>query len=273
VAPVADERGRETDAALREHYATSDNLSTRRALNEYALTDSPHRAFANLFEWSEDATVLDVGCGDGVWAAVAQRRTPRGAVVGLDFSLGMLEGVARRAPGVGRVQGDANVLPLRDASFDVVIAAWMLYHVDRDRALPEYRRVLRPGGKLLAATNSPEFLPTLDEMIRQAASEEAGHDLATWLGNLAFNSENGEEWLRTSFGHVERIISETPFEVPDATPFLAYLDSVRAPATARLGEAFDYDRFLARVERGIDERLQDGPIRFTRRVAFFVATP
>jgi ubiquinone/menaquinone biosynthesis C-methylase UbiE len=271
---VADRRAGNTDAAVREHYATSDNLSTRRALNEYALTEvAPQAGFAQLFVWPEDATVLDVGCGDGVWAAVAQRRTPGGAVVGLDFSFGMLQGMAARAPGAPRVRGDANVLPVRDASVDAVIAAWMLYHVDRDRALPEYRRVLKPGGRLVAATNSPEFLPTLDEMVREAASAEAGRPLTTWLGNLAFNSENGEEWLATSFGHVERFISETPFEVPVAAPLLAYLDSVRAPAVARLGTAFDYDRFLARVERGIEERLQDGPIRFTRRIAFFLATP
>jgi ubiquinone/menaquinone biosynthesis C-methylase UbiE len=271
---VAEERAARTDAAVREHYATSDNLSTRRALNQYALTDvAPQAGFAQLFRWGEDATVLDVGCGDGVWAAVAQRRAPRGCVVGLDFSLGMLQGVAARAPGAARMQGDANVLPVRDASVDAVIAAWMLYHVDRDRALPEYRRVLKPGGRLVAATNSPEFLPTLDEMVRRAASTVAGRDLTTWLGNLAFNSENGEEWLRSQFGHVERFIRETPFEVPIATPFLAYLDSVRAPAMATLGTAFDFDRFLALVEAGIEERLQDGPIRFTRRIAFFLATP
>ena len=42
---------------------------------------------------------------------------------------------------------------------------------------------------------------------------------------------------------------------------------------ATLGTAFDFDRFLALVEAGIEERLQDGPIRFTRRIAFFLATP
>jgi ubiquinone/menaquinone biosynthesis C-methylase UbiE len=271
---VVEERATNTDAAVREHYATSDNLSTRRALNQYALSDvAPQAGFVDLFRWPEDATVLDVGCGDGVWAAVAQRRTALGTIVGLDFSLGMLAGVATRAPGAARVQGDANVLPLRDASVDAVIAAWMLYHVDRDRALPEYRRVLKPGGRLVAATNSPEFLPTLDEMVRQAASTIAGRELTTWLGNLAFNSENGEEWLRSEFSHVERVISETPFEVPVAAPFLAYLDSVRAPAMAALGSDFDFDRFLALVEAGIEERLEDGPVRFTRRIAFFLATP
>jgi ubiquinone/menaquinone biosynthesis C-methylase UbiE len=264
------ERG--VDDAVRDNYATSDNLSARRALNDYAVSDTkPQAAFVELFRWPPDATVLDVGCGDGVWAAVAKRRTPHGAVVGLDFSRGMLDALAARAPDVARVQGDANVLPLRSGSIDVIVAAWMLYHVDRARALAEYKRVLRPGGRLVAATNSPEFLPTLDDDVKACAEETIGRPLEQWLGNLAFNSDNGVEWLSGHFAHVERIVNETPFEVPVAEPFLAYLDSVRGPALARVGDTFDFDAFLERVRGRIDARLVSGHIRYTRRVAFFVA--
>jgi len=53
------------------------------------------------------------------------------------------------------IAGDAQWLPFADASFDCILAMHMLYHVpDRDLAIAEMRRVLRPGGVLLALTNS-----------------------------------------------------------------------------------------------------------------------
>ena len=51
---------------------------------------------------------------------------------------------------------DVAALPLRDGSFDVVLAAHMLYHVpDRRAAVSELRRVLVPAGVCIAVTNGP----------------------------------------------------------------------------------------------------------------------
>ena len=58
------------------------------------------------------------------------------------------------ARGVEARVADVQDLPFADDSFDVVAAMWMLYHVpDLDRGLAEVRRVLRPGGRLVAVTN------------------------------------------------------------------------------------------------------------------------
>jgi SAM-dependent methyltransferase len=263
----------ESDTALRENYATNANLEARRGLLDYAVAPpTPQPNVIDVLEWSDDACVLDVGCGDGVWAVVATQRTQGGSVVGLDFSLGMLHALPERSRDVLRVQGDANVLPIRTGSVDVVLAMWMLYHVDRDRAIAECRRVLRPHGKLIAATNESSFLPGLDDFLNQAASEVAGRQLDEWLGTLAFNLETGAHWLTPHFANVERVVNETPFEVPDAAPLLAYIDSVRGPAIARQGDAFDYDAFRSLVEAELERRLESGPIRFDRRIAFFVAS-
>lgn len=93
---------------------------------------------------------LDLCCGTG---DVAFALAARGAVVtGIDFSPAMLA-VARRRPGrppVTFVQGDAMALPVADASVDVVTVAYGLRNVaDVGRALAEWRRVLRPGGRLV----------------------------------------------------------------------------------------------------------------------------
>ena len=67
-----------------------------------------------------------------------------------------------RERGVDARVADAMDLPFEDASFDAVVAMWMLYHVpDLDVALAEVRRVLRPGGLFVAVTNGDAHMAGL----------------------------------------------------------------------------------------------------------------
>jgi SAM-dependent methyltransferase len=105
--------------------------------------------------------VLDVGCGTGAMVQAAAERWPAARVTGLDVSEGMLalardglgavpRDVARR---VRYVRATADALPFEDATFDVVMTAFMLQLVpSRFRALREARRVLKPGGLLAYVT-------------------------------------------------------------------------------------------------------------------------
>ena len=96
------------------------------------------------------ATLLDVAVGTGLVAREAVRITGRAQdVVGLDLSEGMLA-QARQALAIPLVQARAEALPLGDASFDFVTMGYALRHVpDLVATFAEYRRVLRPGGRLL----------------------------------------------------------------------------------------------------------------------------
>jgi len=103
-------------------------------------------------------TVLDAGCGDGALAGAAGSRL---RVIGLDAAVPMV--VAARAHGPV-VRGDVTTLPVADASVDAVVTVNVLYHLDEPTdALREARRVLRPGGLLVAGTvarsDSPELAP------------------------------------------------------------------------------------------------------------------
>ena len=71
----------------------------------------------------------------------------------VDISPRMVE--LARARGIDAQVADVQELPFADGAFDTVVAAWMLYHVpDVGRGLAEIARVLRPGGALVAVTNS-----------------------------------------------------------------------------------------------------------------------
>jgi demethylmenaquinone methyltransferase/2-methoxy-6-polyprenyl-1,4-benzoquinol methylase len=94
--------------------------------------------------------VLDVAIGTGLVAREAVRLLggPRD-VVGIDLSEGMLRRARASLP-VPLVCGRAEALPLADASFDFVSMGYALRHVAAlPAAFAEYRRVLRPGGRLL----------------------------------------------------------------------------------------------------------------------------
>jgi ubiquinone/menaquinone biosynthesis C-methylase UbiE len=90
--------------------------------------------------------LLDMATGPGY---VAAKAAERGAEpVGVDFSDTMLAYARTRAPGVEFVRGDATALAFADASFDAVVAAFLLLHLgEPERAVAEAARVLRPAGR------------------------------------------------------------------------------------------------------------------------------
>jgi SAM-dependent methyltransferase len=128
------------------------------AENEVSLINAHYERPAVL-ELAGDVTgrrILDAGCGAGpLFAALRDR----GALVtGIDASAGMLE-VARRRLGPDadlRVADLAEPLPFADAAFDDVVASLVLHYLkDWGPALAELRRVLKPGGRLIASVNHP----------------------------------------------------------------------------------------------------------------------
>ena len=102
--------------------------------------------------------VLDVGCGTGSLALAARRRVgPTGAVHAVDAAPEMIararEKAARAGADVAFDTARAEALPFPDAHFDVVLGTLMLHHLPgpvRRAFAAEVRRVLRPGGRVLA---------------------------------------------------------------------------------------------------------------------------
>ncbi len=190
---MADDSARVDDPGwVREQYASEANLAARKSV--YATAEGPDTrelAFDAVAE-ARPRRVLEVGGGEGEFADRIAREL--GAeLIGVDQSERMVE--LQRARGIDARLGDVCALPFAEGEFDVVVAAWMLYHVpDLDAALAETARVLRPGGRLVAVTNGVGHLRELWEL--------AGGDAS--IRRFTFRSENGEEALRRHFPHVER---------------------------------------------------------------------
>ena len=100
----------------------------------------------------DGARVLELGCGGGTreTALLADRFQ----LTGLDLSARQLDRARERVPGASFVHGDLTELDFGDASFDAVVAYYVLNHVPRELLGPTLRavhRVLTPNGYLMAA--------------------------------------------------------------------------------------------------------------------------
>jgi ubiquinone/menaquinone biosynthesis C-methylase UbiE len=259
-------------------YGSSANLSARQAIYTYQepAIDFPAWALA-LTPIGERATVLDVGCGNGVYLRrLAARPVPPARLLGLDLSRGMLADLRREwdaaLPPPRLAAADLQALPLPDTYCDVALAMHMLFHVpDLARGLAELRRVLRPGGVLLAATNGADHLRELGDLIDAAMTNVAGRPVALpRVSGLQFGLENGAETLRVVFASVERRDARSALVIPTPEPVVRYTASL-ATAREALPDGTDWAAVLTEVERLTAARIAaHGAFRVTTQAGVFV---
>jgi arsenite methyltransferase len=123
--------------------------------------------------------VVDVGCGGGIDSLIAARMVDsEGQVIGVDMTPAMLA-KARSSAAQARVQqldfreGLGEALPVDDGAADVVISNGVLNLMpDKDAALREMARVLKPGGRLQIG----------DILVQKEVPRSAKEDVALWTG-------------------------------------------------------------------------------------------
>jgi SAM-dependent methyltransferase len=226
---------------VRREYADESRFATRAAVWAGATGPDPRELAFEAVADVAPRRVLEVGCGRGE-AAERILRELGAEVIALDQSERMVE--MTRARGVDARQGDVQDVPFEDAIFDCALAAWMLYHVpDLGRAVAELARVLRPGGRLVAVTNTQLNLPELWSLLGERAERVHG-----------FNAENGEEILRRHFASVTRRDARGTIRFPDRDAAFRYVKA----STTRSHLAEDLPDW-------------DGPLDCTRFSAVFAA--
>lgn len=134
---------------------------------------------------SAGARVLDVACGTGAWALCAADRVGRdGHVVGLDINTDMLAAARKKQPGptaaaIDWREASVDAIPFADASFDIVCCQLgLMFFPDQVAALREIRRVLVPGGRMVAMVwgrmeQCPTQMAVAAAWARQFGTEEA----------------------------------------------------------------------------------------------------
>jgi SAM-dependent methyltransferase len=169
--------------------------------------------------------VLEVGCGAGETAERIARELGA-AVVAIDTSPRMVH--LTRERGIEARVGDVRSLDFEDGEFDCVVAGWLFYHVsDRDRAIAECARVLRPGGRLVAATLASNNLAELWELLGSDHERD-----------ITFAADNGGVQLEPHFARVERRDAHgvVVFPTPDAMRDYVAANITRAHLAARVPE-------------------------------------
>ncbi|MBL8747152.1 MAG: bifunctional demethylmenaquinone methyltransferase/2-methoxy-6-polyprenyl-1,4-benzoquinol methylase UbiE [Phycisphaerae bacterium] len=135
-------------------------------LHSFGRDQAWRRAAVRLAGVGPADHVLDVACGTGDLTR-AFANAGAAEVTGLDFTPEMLD-IARRKPSavagttpIRYVEGDAMSLPFDDRSFDIVSIAFGIRNVSEPaRAFREFRRVLRPAGRLIVLEfGRPRFAP------------------------------------------------------------------------------------------------------------------
>jgi SAM-dependent methyltransferase len=160
------------DRAYRDLSPLDVRIQTHRRFSE-AAHDVEADVLTAAAITAED-TLLDIGPGTGTFLARLSAAGHTAPLAALDSSAESAATCAR-IPGVHAVRGDACHLPFPNASFDVVTARHMLYHLDDPaEAVLEARRVLRTGGRFAAVVNRESPYPHLMALLHEVL---AAHEI------------------------------------------------------------------------------------------------
>jgi SAM-dependent methyltransferase len=255
---VSDERldltapGMDRRALTRGQYRDDVRLQRRTFIYDHVELDAPApTSFADWvldrIPWTGIETVVDIGCGNGAYLGPLARRSSH--VIGVDLSMGMLRAAARHSGGASLVAADAQQLPLRDGLADAVVAAHMLYHVpDIRAALAETRRLLRPGGLLLAAANGRDDKSEIVDLWISAGANVVGAAVEAPRWSRRFHLELGEPLMAELYDDVHVYPLPGRFRFTEPTPVIRWAETLR-DGTETLIDEQTWDDVLAELER------------------------
>jgi SAM-dependent methyltransferase len=254
-------------------YADDRHLRSRMAIYAYAETAADPRWRTSVISWDGTQVVADVGCGNGL---DLRQIVPQGRcrhAIGLDLSAWMLRSLEdlRQSGSLSLVQADAQRLPLPDRSVDVAMAMHMLYHVpDVPAAIRELRRITKPGGTVLASTNSSAHLAEINELLYAVVSSQLDRPVQAMPAD-SFTTQTGTAILSREFSSVTLRTLDVSLSIPTAQPVITYVASIREPMLAGIGEPLDFDAVLDDIAVKVEQVIQaQGSFRATTHMGVFM---
>ncbi len=145
--------------------------------------------------WRPRGRILDAGCGTGGLIRRLRASRPDWDWTGVDLSAVACELARQRAPGTEIREANVVQLPFAERSFDAIVSADVLYHVDDDMAaLREFLRVLRPGGAVVLNVPAYRWLWSYhDEAVHSRRRYTRGELLAK-LETAGFKDTRATYW-------------------------------------------------------------------------------
>ena len=176
-----------------------------------------------------DARILDAGCGTGGFLARLRAMRPEAALFGLEYDAS----AAHRATGKASAQvaaGTVNVMPFPDASFDAVVSLDVVCHrgVDQPAALAEFRRVLRPGGRLVLNLPAHEWLRSAHDRRVHTARRYHRTGTARMLADAGFAQATPRHWnslLLPIMVLQRKVLARADEAASDVAPYPPWLDA------------------------------------------------
>jgi SAM-dependent methyltransferase len=109
-------------------------------------------------EWPR---VLDLACGTGTYIVAQAKRHHAISWIGVDASSAMLQGARQKGTPASFARARAESLPFRSATFDYAFSSYAFHHfADKEAALDEVTRVIKPGARFRIVNVEPWSMPT-----------------------------------------------------------------------------------------------------------------
>lgn len=253
---------------VKDQYKTAENLKIRTKLHSYNINKADWNNWRfNQMIFSDKARILELGCGTGeLWYKNRQNINEDWDITLSDFSMAMLENAKKKLQPINHnfiyEEFDAQDIPYKDESFDIVIAMHMLYLVpDIEKVLSEIKRVLVKGGTFYATTNSGDTMAELNQLM-EAFDPNLGMNNNGMCARFEF--ENGKALLEKYFSEVKMEVLEGKIVVDKAEPIVSYKASSIKGSSVLIGEK--KQQFTKFVENYIKE---NGTISITTKACIF----
>ncbi|WP_105618453.1 class I SAM-dependent methyltransferase [Vallitalea okinawensis] len=217
---------------VKKQYKTSNNLQARMQIhNRYSMNSYGWgRWVFDQYVFPFGIKILELGCGTGgQWRGKKEVIEKEWDITLTDQSPGMLKRAQENTKNLSQHMTyqvvNAEEIPFEDETFDAVIANHMIYHIpDKEKAIKEMARVIKPKGKLYCTTLGINNMVELGKLLTafDPRIDFLNHHVARHFG-----LENGGQMLRKEFKSVEIRRYKDGLLVKEPDPLYEYILSLK----------------------------------------------
>ena len=187
-----------------------------------------HAGVLRVLDPTRDGPVLDAGCGTGGFLTRLRQTRPSVRAFGLEYAP-VAAARAWAKAGVPVAVGSVNAIPFADAAFGALVNLDVLCHTaaEPDRALAEFRRVLRPGGMLVVNLPAFQWLHSAHDIRVHTKRRFTAGGVRAMLAAAGFTDVRARYWNSLLFPLMvaqRKILARDPGHRSDVAPLPPWLD-------------------------------------------------